>query len=95
VKKACGLGRRRSWEFEDFVRRSGALLRTAMLLTGQNRSQAEGLPQGALERACRRWGRIGRSGDPERYVRRLGRRGEHSLWPAGAGRPPAITRGGG
>jgi DNA-directed RNA polymerase specialized sigma24 family protein len=60
-------GPRRSREFEDFVRaRSGALLRTAMLLTGQNRSQAEDLLQGALERACRRWGRICRSGDPER-----------------------------
>jgi RNA polymerase sigma-70 factor (sigma-E family) len=78
--------------FEDFVRaRSAALFRTAMLLTGQNRSEAEDLLQGALERAYRRWGRICRSGDPERYVRRslanastdrwrrLGRRGERHL----------------
>jgi RNA polymerase sigma-70 factor (sigma-E family) len=78
--------------FEDFVRaRSAALFRTAMLLTGQNRPEAEDLLQGALERAYRRWGRICRSGDPERYVRRslanastdrwrrLGRRGERQL----------------
>jgi RNA polymerase sigma-70 factor (sigma-E family) len=85
--------------FEDFVRaRSATLFRTAMLLTGQNRSEAEDLLQGALERAYRRWGRICRSGDPERYVRRslanastdrwrrLGRRGERSL-PANASGP--------
>jgi RNA polymerase sigma-70 factor (sigma-E family) len=86
--------------FEDFVRaRSAALFRTALLLTGQNRSEAEDLLQGALERAYRRWGRICRSGDPERYVRailanastdrwrRLGRRGEHSLPDDGSGGP--------
>jgi len=84
--------------FEDFVRaRSDALFRTALLLTGQNRSEAEDLLQGALERAYRRWGRICRSGDPERYVRailanastdrwrRLGRRGERSLPDDGTG----------
>jgi RNA polymerase sigma-70 factor (sigma-E family) len=84
--------------FEDFVRaRSAALFRTALLLTGQNRSEAEDLLQGALERAYRRWGRICRSGDPERYVRRilanastdrwrrLGRRGEHALPDDGSG----------
>jgi RNA polymerase sigma-70 factor (sigma-E family) len=83
--------------FEDFVRaRSAALFRTALLLTGQNRSEAEDLLQGA-ERAYRRWGRICRSGDPERYVRRilanastdrwrrLGRRGERSLPDDGSG----------
>jgi RNA polymerase sigma-70 factor (sigma-E family) len=84
--------------FEDFVRaRSGALFRTALLLTGQNRAEAEDLLQGALERAYRRWGRISRSGDPERYVRRvlanastdrwrrLGRRSEQSLPPEETG----------
>lgn len=84
--------------FEDFVRaRSVALFRTAMLLTGQNQSEAEDLLQGALERAYRRWGRICRLGDPERYVRRilanastdrwrrLSRRGEHSLPADGSG----------
>jgi len=83
--------------FEDFVRaRSAALFRTALLLTGQHRAEAEDLLPGALERAYRHWGRICRSGDPERYVRRilanastdrwrrLGRRPEHSL-PADPG----------
>jgi RNA polymerase sigma-70 factor (sigma-E family) len=81
--------------FEDFVRtRSATLFRTALLLTGQDRSEAEDLLQGALERAYRHWARVCRSGDPERYVRRilanasidrwrrLGRRRERLL-PAG------------
>jgi RNA polymerase sigma-70 factor (sigma-E family) len=91
-------GPKTSVAFEDFVRaRSGALFRTALLLTGQNRAEAEDLLQGALERAYRRWGRICRSGDPERYVRRvlanastdrwrrLGRRSEQPLPPEEAG----------
>jgi hypothetical protein len=50
--------------FEDFARaRSGALFRTALLLTGQDRAEAEDLLQGALERAYRHWGRICRHGD--------------------------------
>lgn len=58
--------------FEDFVRaRSAALFRTALLLTGQHRAEAEDLLQGALERAYRHWGRVCRAGDPERYVRRI------------------------
>ncbi len=87
--------------FEDFMRaRSAALFRTALLLTGQHRAEAEDLLQGALERAYRHWGRICRSGDPERYVRRilanastdrwrrLGRRPEHPL-PVDPGGPAA------
>ena len=55
-------------EFEEFVRgRSTALLRTAFLLTG-NRSAAEDLLQGVLERVYRRWPSI--SDSPEAYVRR-------------------------
>lgn len=58
--------------FEDFVRaRSSSLLRTALLLTGQNRAEAEDLLQVALERAYRHWSRISRSEEPERYVRRI------------------------
>jgi DNA-directed RNA polymerase specialized sigma24 family protein len=46
--------------FEDFVRaRPAALFRTALLLTGQNRSEAEDLLQGALERAGHRRSRGG------------------------------------
>jgi RNA polymerase sigma-70 factor (sigma-E family) len=58
--------------FEDFVAaRSGSLLRTALLLAGQNRAEAEDLLQLALERAYRHWGRVSRGGDPERYVRAI------------------------
>lgn len=58
--------------FEDFVRaRSGSLLRTALLLVGQNRAEAEDLLQVALERAYRHWPKVIRSQEPERYVRRI------------------------
>ncbi len=58
--------------FEEFVQGSSArLFRTALLLTGHDRAAAEDLLQLALERAYRRWGRICRSEDPERYVRRI------------------------
>jgi RNA polymerase sigma-70 factor (sigma-E family) len=78
--------------FEDFVyARSASLLRTALLLTGQNRAEAEDLLQVALERAYRHWPRICRLDEPERYVRKilanasadrwrkLARRAEHPL----------------
>jgi len=86
--------------FEEFVyARSGSLLRTALLLTGQNQAEAEDLLQLALERAYRHWARVCRSGEPERYVRgilahasadrwrRLARRAERPL-PAAA--DPAL-----
>ena len=58
--------------FEDFVRaRSSSLLRTALLLVGQDRAEAEDLLQFALERAYRHWPRIYASGEPERYIRRI------------------------
>jgi RNA polymerase sigma-70 factor (sigma-E family) len=58
--------------FEDFVQaRSAGLFRTALLLTGQDRSSAEDLLQICLERAYRNWARITRLGNPERYVRRI------------------------
>ncbi len=58
--------------FEDFVAASSARLFTlAMLLCGRHRAEAEDLLQGVLERAYRRWPRICRGGDPERYVRAM------------------------
>ena len=58
--------------FEDFVAGSSARLFTmARLLAGGNRAEAEDLLQGAYERAYRRWGRISRRADPERYVRQI------------------------
>jgi RNA polymerase sigma-70 factor (sigma-E family) len=58
--------------FEDFVDGSSARLFTmALLLTGRQRSDAEDLLQGVLERAYGRWRRICRNGDPEPYVRQM------------------------
>src|SRR5258708_9813983 len=58
--------------FEEFVAGSSARLFTmARLLTGGHRAEAEDLLQGAFERAYRRWGRISRRADPERYVRQI------------------------
>jgi len=58
--------------FEEFVVGSSARLFTlARLLTSGHRAEAEDLLQGAFERAYRRWGRISRRGDPERYVRQM------------------------
>lgn len=58
--------------FEEFVHaRSASLMRTALLLAGQNRAEAEDLLQVALERAYRHWSRACESGAPERYVRRI------------------------
>lgn len=55
-------------EFREFVAaRSGALFRSAYLLTGQ-REAAEDLLQTVLARIARRWRRI--DGAPEAYVRR-------------------------
>ncbi|MFG2055285.1 SigE family RNA polymerase sigma factor [Micromonospora sp. NPDC048930] len=56
--------------FAEFVTaRSGALLRSAWLLTG-DAGLAEDLLQTVLARAWRRWDRIAAGGAPEAYVRR-------------------------
>src|SRR6516162_7262334 len=83
--------------FEDFVRaRSGSLLRTALLLTGQSRAEAEDLLQLALERAYRHWPRICGSEGPERYVRRILASASADRWRRLARRPEqAIPIGGG
>jgi len=74
--------------FEDFVRaRSGSLLRTALLLTGQRRAEAEDLLQIALERAYRHWPRICESEGPERYVRQILARASTDRWRRLARRP--------
>ncbi len=58
--------------FEEFVAASSSRLFTlALLVCGHDRAEAEDLLQGVLERAYRRWARICRAGDPERYVRRM------------------------
>jgi RNA polymerase sigma-70 factor (sigma-E family) len=58
--------------FEEFVRgRSEHLLKLALLLTGQNRAEAEDLLQIALERAYRRRALLARHQSPEPYVRKV------------------------
>ena len=74
--------------FEEFVQGcSPRLFRTALLLAGQDRAAAEDLLQLALERAYRHWGRVCRSGDPERYVRRILANAANDRWRRAARRP--------
>ena len=74
--------------FEDFVHaRAGALLRTALLLAGGNRADAEDLLQLALERAYRHWPRVCRSGEPERYIRGILANASADRWRRRARRP--------
>ena len=97
----AGAGAAADLPFEVFVAASsGRLFTLALLVCGHHRAEAEDLLQGVLERAYRRWGRICRGGDPERYVkamlvnawvdrwRRLRRRPEV---PAGLTRRPGGT----
>ena len=85
--------------FEEFVRaRSSSLLRTALLLTGQSRAEAEDLLQLALEKAYRHWPRICRSAEgPERCVRRILASASTDRWRKLARRPeramPAANSG--
>jgi RNA polymerase sigma-70 factor (sigma-E family) len=65
--------------FDAFVAaRTGALLRSAYLLTG-DQQLAEDLVQSALARASMRWSRLVTTGDPEPYVRTVLYR-EHVSW---------------
>jgi RNA polymerase sigma-70 factor (sigma-E family) len=74
--------------FEEFVQGcSPRLFRTALLLAGRDRTAAEDLLQLALERAYRHWGRVCRSGDPERYVRRILANAANDRWRRAARRP--------
>ncbi|MFD0403522.1 SigE family RNA polymerase sigma factor [Kitasatospora sp. NPDC127121] len=58
-------------DFVEFVQqRSGALFRTAYVLTGDAHT-AEDLVQEALERSCRNWRRVAAAEVPEAYVRRI------------------------
>lgn len=63
---------RREWEdeFAAWARsRQGALLRAAVLLTGDE-AAAQDLLQGALVKVADRWGRL-REGRPDAYARRI------------------------
>ena len=62
---------RRDEEFREFVvGRSGALLRTAYLMTG-DRGLAEDLVQSTLAKAYVAWGRVQSADNPDAYVRRI------------------------
>ena len=68
--------------FRDFVEaRSGALLGTAYLLTGDPH-RAEDLLQSALVKAYGHWGRIRDRGSVEPYVRRIMLNEQRSWWRA-------------
>jgi RNA polymerase sigma-70 factor (sigma-E family) len=74
--------------FEDFVcARSSALLRSALLLTGRDREDAEDLLQIALERAYRHWPKLCREDEPERYIRRILVNASADRWRRLARRP--------
>jgi RNA polymerase sigma-70 factor (sigma-E family) len=82
-----------SVSFEEFVQGcSPRLFRTALLLAGQDRAAAEDLLQLALERAYRHWARVCRSGDPERYVRRILANASNDRWRQAARRPERPLR---
>jgi RNA polymerase sigma-70 factor (sigma-E family) len=79
--------------FEEFVQAcSPRLFRTALLLAGQDRPAAEDLLQLALERAYRHWARVCRSGEPERYVRRILANASNDRWRRAARRPERLLR---
>lgn len=79
--------------FEEFVQGcSPRLFRTALLLAGQDRAAAEDLLQLALERAYRHWGRVCRTGEPERYVRRILANASNDRWRRAVRRPERPLR---
>jgi RNA polymerase sigma-70 factor (sigma-E family) len=74
--------------FEDFVHaRGSSLFRTALLLTGQDRAEAEDLLQLALEKAFKHWSRICRLDEPERYIRKILANASADRWRRRARRP--------
>ena len=57
--------------FDEWVAaRAPSLLRFAYVVTGSQHA-AEDAVQDALARACERWARVGRTLDPDTYVRRM------------------------
>lgn len=86
--------------FTEFVAARGqALFRMALALTG-DRAAAEDLVQEALTRTARRWRRVIRDGDPERYVRAVMLNEVRSQWrrprrrDVSMAQPPDSTSGG-
>jgi RNA polymerase sigma-70 factor (ECF subfamily) len=68
-------------EFTEFVAaRSGALLRTAVLLSGGDRQHGEDLLQDALAETFRRWSRISAPQAREAYARTILVRKATQIW---------------
>jgi RNA polymerase sigma-70 factor (sigma-E family) len=66
--------------FEEYVlARGAALVRFARLLTGDNH-RAEDLTQDVLAKAYVSWWRVGRTEQPDLYVRRMLLNAHHSWW---------------
>lgn len=87
----------RSAETRDFdawaEARLAALLRFAYLVTG-SQAAAEDAVQSALVRACEKWSRVGRTADPDVYVRRMVVNAHISAWRKSGRResPLAVVR---
>lgn len=78
-------------QFQDFVAARGpALLRTALLLTGDQQA-AEDLVQSALEKALRHWSRIQVAAATEGYVRQIMYRENVSVWRRRRGREVLVA----
>ena len=66
--------------FDDWVAARGrSLLRFAYVVTGSQHA-AEDAVQDALARACEKWPRVGRTLDPDAYVRRMVVNAHVSRW---------------
>jgi RNA polymerase sigma-70 factor (sigma-E family) len=66
--------------FDDWVAARGpSLLRFAFVVTGSQHA-AEDAVQDALARACEKWSRVGRTQDPDSYVRRMVVNAHISRW---------------
>jgi RNA polymerase sigma-70 factor (sigma-E family) len=66
--------------FDDWVAARGpSLLRFAYVVTGSQHA-AEDAVQDALARACEKWARVGRTRDPDSYVRRMVVNAHVSRW---------------
>lgn len=88
-----GAGTATTMPFEDFVAAaSSRLFTTALVVCGHQRAEAEDLLQSVLERAYRRWARICRDGDPERYVRRMLINASVDRWRRIRRRPELLVR---
>ncbi len=70
--------------------RVAGLLRFAYLVTGSQHA-AEDAVQTALTKACERWSRIGRTDDPDTYVRRMVVNAHVSAWRRSGRRELAVV----